>query len=198
MKMAKKTVAGLSKRCDALAVPQAVLRRQKSHEPSHRGHMVKLRLSSHISWLKKNDEKKKPQMRVQNRDQCDVKPGKVKRARTLRRRRQTRTKTKTWGFWAAAPDSVLRLCYIVGCLKWMELFKRSGDMRFSAVTLFTVSVGWAVDLSLHDTPLARTGSPLCSSHTQTWLKPAGIWAIPVYCLSLWLYTVCVLMCSARY
>lgn len=49
MKMAKKTVAGLSKRCDALAVPQAVLRRQKSHEPSHRGHMVKLRLSSHIS-----------------------------------------------------------------------------------------------------------------------------------------------------
>lgn len=49
MKMAKKTVAGLSKRCDALAVPQAVLRRQKSHAPSHRGHMVKLRVSSHIS-----------------------------------------------------------------------------------------------------------------------------------------------------
>lgn len=49
MKIAKKTVAGLSKRCEALAVPQAVLRRQKSQAPSHRGHMVKLRLSSHIS-----------------------------------------------------------------------------------------------------------------------------------------------------
>lgn len=53
MKMAKKTVAGLSKRCEALAVPQAVLSRQKSQAPSQRGHMVKLRLSSHISWLRR-------------------------------------------------------------------------------------------------------------------------------------------------
>lgn len=65
----------------------------------------------------KNDEKKKPQKRVDNRDQCHVKPGKLNRARTLRRRRQTRTKTKTWGFCAAAPDWVLCLCYNVGCLK---------------------------------------------------------------------------------
>lgn len=52
MKMAKKTVAGLSKRCEALAVPQAVLRCQKSQAPSHRGHMVKLRRPSHISRLR--------------------------------------------------------------------------------------------------------------------------------------------------
>lgn len=53
---------------------------------------------AHLLTEKKTTTKKKSQMRVQNRDQCEVKPGKVKRARTLRRRRQTRTKTKTWGF----------------------------------------------------------------------------------------------------
>jgi len=57
MNMAKKTVAGLSKRCEALAVPQAVLRCQKSQAPSHRGHMVKLRCSSHISRLGRGDKK---------------------------------------------------------------------------------------------------------------------------------------------
>lgn len=41
IKIAKNTVAGLSKRWLARAVPHAVLRCQKSHARSQSGHMVK-------------------------------------------------------------------------------------------------------------------------------------------------------------